>query len=227
MNSQDNSQDNSRAKYVAYYRVSTQRQGHSGLGLAAQRESVLNYIHPDSICEEFREIETGTNKKRRPQLEEALKVCQQQDAILIVAKLDRLSRNVSFLSSLMDSKVKFKAVDMPDANELTIHIMAAMAQHEAKVISGRVKEALKHSKKRLGNPQNLTNKDRAKGVEVRLHNARSNPNNVRAKAYLQALDASKHTLKDMAQLLNRGGFKTSRGKQFSPVQVSRLLKKLA
>ena len=101
-------------KYVAYYRVSTKKQGESQLGLKAQKHAVERFISPDLIDAEFTEIETGTNKRYRPILNEAIELCAKTGATLIIAKLDRLARNVSFVSSLMDSKVKFKAVDMPE-----------------------------------------------------------------------------------------------------------------
>ena len=164
-------------KYIAYYRVSTARQGESQLGLLAQKHAVENFISPDLIDKEFTEIETGTNKKYRPILNEAIELCAKTGATLIIAKLDRLARNVSFVSSLMDSKVKFKAVDMPEANELTIHIMSAIAQHEAKVISKRIKEGLAQSKKKKGNPQNLTAEAMAKGLASIKHKAKNNPHN--------------------------------------------------
>ena len=135
-------------KYIAYYRVSTQKQGISGLGLKAQKEAVENYIAPDMIYKSFTEIETGTSKRNRPILAQAIALCRELDATLIIAKLDRLARNVAFVSSLMDSKVKFKAVDMPEANELTIHILSAVAKHEAKLISTLIKDALAKSEKK-------------------------------------------------------------------------------
>ena len=213
-------------KYVAYYRVSTARQGESQLGLKAQRHSVENFISPDLIFQEFTEIETGTSKKYRPILNEAIELCRKHDATLIIAKLDRLARNVSFVSSLMDSKVKFKAVDMPEATELSIHIMSAIAQHEAKVISKRVKEGLAQSTKKLGNPQNLTDEAKAKGLESIRHKAKHNPHNQRALAFVSSLDYSNLKLREIATLLNSNGFKTSTGKDFSTTQVIRVLSKL-
>ena len=213
-------------KYIAYYRVSTPKQGESQLGLLAQKHAVETFISPDLIDKEFTEIETGTNKKYRPILNEAIELCSKTGATLIIAKLDRLARNVSFVSSLMDSKVKFKAVDMPEANELTIHIMSAIAQHEAKVISKRVKEGLAQSKKKLGNPQNLTNEAKAKGLESIKHKAKHNPHNKRALAFVSGLTDRDLKLREIADLLNSNGFKTSTGKDFGTTQVIRVLAKL-
>lgn len=140
-------------KYVSYIRVSTARQGASGLGLDAQQEAVTRFLNGGSweLVAEFKEIETGKGSDalvKRPQLRAALDACRKQGATLVIAKLDRLARNVHFVSGLMESKVKFVACDMPDANELTIHMMAAFAEHEAKRISQRTKEALAVAKTR-------------------------------------------------------------------------------
>ena len=221
-------------KYVAYYRVSTKRQGESQLGLKAQKHAVERFISPEMIDKEFTEIETGTSKKYRPILNEAIELCKNTGATLIIAKLDRLARNVAFVSSLMDSKVKFKAVDMPQANELTIHIMSAIAQHEAKAISKRVKEGLAQSTKKLGTPANLTEEARLRGLESIRHKAKNNPNNKRALAYVKMMKErnelkkrKKLKLKEIAEELNSEGFKTSTGKDFGTTQVIRLLKKIA
>ena len=211
-------------KYVAYYRVSTQRQNESQLGLKAQRKAVEQFINPELIYKEFTEIETGTNKRKRPILSEALELCKELDATLVIAKLDRLSRNVSFVSSLMDSKVKFKAVDMPDANELTITIMSAIAQHEASVISKRIKDALAQSEKKLGTPENLTNEARKKGLEIIHNNRMNNENRVRAIQVVKGLDYKNMKLREIATILNTQKFKTPSGKLFAPTQVSRLIK---
>ena len=134
---------------VAYYRVSTDRQGKSGLGLEAQQSAVQNFAaaHDTSLVREFTEIESG-KKNNRPVLQEALAYCRKNKAQLIIAKLDRLGRNVAFISALMDSGVSFVAVDNPHANELILHIMAAFAQYERKAISTRTKEALQAAKRR-------------------------------------------------------------------------------
>ena len=213
-------------KYVAYYRVSTKRQGESQLGLKAQKHAVERFISPELIDKEFTEVETGTNKRYRPILNEAIDLCAKTGATLIIAKLDRLARNVSFVSSLMDSKVKFKAVDMPDANELTVHIMSAIAQHEAKVISKRVKEGLAQSTKKLGNPQNLTDEAKARGLESIRHKAKHNAHNKRALAFVSSLDYANLKLREIADRLNINGFKTSTGKEFGTTQVIRILAKL-
>jgi DNA invertase Pin-like site-specific DNA recombinase len=115
--------------FVAYYRVSTDRQGQSGLGLDAQRAAVAGFVGARELIAEFTEVESG-RRNDRPQLAAALDLCRRQRAMLVIAKLDRLARNVAFIANLMESGVEFTAVDMPSANKLTLHILAAVAEHE-------------------------------------------------------------------------------------------------
>ena len=142
-------------KFIAYFRVSTDRQGKSGLGLEAQREAVMTYLNGGrwSLVDEFTEVESGKHSDR-PELAKALAACKKRKAKLVIAKLDRLSRNLAFIAALMESGVEFVAVDMPHATKLTIHILAAVAEHEREMISERTKAALAAAKKRgqrLGN----------------------------------------------------------------------------
>lgn len=142
-----------KSKFIAYYRVSTQKQGVSGLGLAAQKETVSRYVPdaPGSLLAEFTEVETGKGSNalaKRPELRKALDECKKRGAVLVIAKLDRLARNVHFISGLMESKVQFVACDLPEANQLTLHIMAAFAEHEARRISERTRDALAAAKAR-------------------------------------------------------------------------------
>lgn len=220
-------------KYIAYYRVSTKKQGDSKLGLYAQQEAVKNFVHPENIYKEFTEIETGTNKRFRPVLSEAIELCKKENATLVIAKLDRLTRNVAFVSALMDSKVKFQAVDNPHATNLTIHILSAVAQDEAERISKRIKEALAIKKKqlalegkKLGTPTNLTNEAKIRGIESIKLKANHNPNNKQALAFVKRVDRKQLKLREIAELLNRNSFRTSKGKLFSTTQVIRLLNKL-
>src|SRR6516164_8225373 len=152
-------------KFVAYFRVSTDRQGKSGLGLEAQRETVMNYLNGGrwTLVGEFTEVESG-KRADRPELEKALAACKKQKAKLVIATLDRLSRNLAFIATLMESGVEFVAVDNPHANKLTVHILAAVAQHEREMIAQRTKAALAAAKKRgqvLGNPKLADVRDRA------------------------------------------------------------------
>src|ERR1700733_2809276 len=139
----------SNGKFVSYLRVSTVRQGISGLGLEAQREAVASYLNGGrwSLVQEVVEVESG-KRNDRPAIAEALRLCRLHRAILIIAKLDHLARNVHFISSLMESGVEFVAVDFPQANRLTVHILAAVAEHEASMISTRTKAALGAAKAR-------------------------------------------------------------------------------
>ena len=148
------------APFVAYYRVSTERQGESGLGLAAQREAVSRFLGAGrgstSLLAEFTEVESGKRHTNRPELLRAIELSRRQKATLVIAKLDRLARNVHFISGLMETGVEFVAADMPQANRLTIHILAAIAEHERDAISQRTKGALQAARKRgtrLGNPR--------------------------------------------------------------------------
>lgn len=161
-------------KGVAYYRVSTERQGESGLGLDAQKEAVHQFIRSKHIelVSEFIEVESG-KKNKRPVLQQTLLYCKQNNATLLIAKLDRLARNVAFISSLMENKIEFVAVDNPDANHLVLHILAAVAQYEREQISRRTKEALKAAKLRgtvLGkNGRALAKLNKKRSLEFAKH----------------------------------------------------------
>ena len=143
------------APVVTYLRVSTDRQGQSGLGLEAQRAAVASYMASRTLVGEFVEVESG-RKDNRPQLAAALALCRQHKARLVIAKLDRLARSVAFISGLMESGVEFVAADMPEANRFMLHVMAAVAEHEREMISQRTRVALAAAKARgtrLGNPR--------------------------------------------------------------------------
>ena len=218
--------------YVAYLRVSTQRQGYSGLGLEAQREIIQNYLGDTKPIFEFTEVESGRKTdKGRPKLKEALSLCRTYGAKLIVAKLDRLARNVSFLSALLESDVEIVFCDFPQANKMVLHILASISQYEAELISSRTKQALAAKKargNRLGNPEHLLDKHIeaiAKSNETNKKKAADNPNNKRAVAMLRVLAEQGKTLTEMAETLNQEGFVTSHGYEFRPSQVYVLLKR--
>ncbi len=139
----EGSNEMSKGKFIAYYRCSTTRQGTSGLGLEAQRDAVRSYLNGGNwtLVDEVTEVESGT-RSDRPKLGEAMRLCRLYGATLIIAKIDRLARNVAFISNLMDAGVDFTAVDFPQANRLTVHILAAMAEFEAEQISKRTRAAL-------------------------------------------------------------------------------------
>ena len=141
-------------KFVAYLRVSTDKQGRSGLGLDAQRQAIADFLAGGKLVAEFVEVESG-KRDERPQLAAALHRAKVTGAKLLIAKLDRLSRNMAFIARLQESGAQFVCADMPEANELTVHLLAAIAQHERKLISERTKAALAAAKRRgtkLGNP---------------------------------------------------------------------------
>ena len=216
--------------YVSYLRVSTQKQGHSGLGLEAQREIIQKHLYDTIPIIEFIEIESG-RKKDRPKLKEALDLCRKTGATLIVAKLDRLARNVSFLSNLLESDVEIIFCDFPQANKMVLHILSAISQYEAELTASRTKSALQAKKARgckLGNPEHLLGKhDQAiqNSIMTCKTKADNNPNNKRAVAMLRTLVKEEHTLKEMADILNREGFVTSKGACFSKATVYKLIKR--
>lgn len=215
-------------QYIAYYRVSTQKQGRSGLGLADQREMVRRFVGPgQALVEEFTEIESG-RKKERPQLQAAIQAAKQHSARLLIAKLDRLSRNASFVMLLRDAEVDFVACDLPDANTLTIGIMASFAQHEAEQISRRTRAALAQKKAlgfTLGKPENLTDSHRRQGVAVIQDNARTHPANRQASELIRLYQRDRLTLRATAERLNQHGFRTRQGRLFRSETVRRILKR--
>ena len=145
--------------YIAYLRQSTQKQEISGLGIEAQREIIRNYLKDRKTVAEYIETESG-KKSDRPKLTEALELCRKTNSVLIVAKLDRLSRNVAFTSKLLESDVEIVFCDFPEANKLVLHIISSIAEYEANLISQRTKQSLKAKKARgmkLGKPENLMN----------------------------------------------------------------------
>jgi DNA invertase Pin-like site-specific DNA recombinase len=211
--------------YVAYYRVSTQKQGISGLGLEAQKAAVAAFAKEASISAEYVEVESG-KKNERVQLAAAIADAKIQGATLLIAKLDRLSRNAGFIFKLKDSGVKFVCADMPDANTLTVGIFAVMAQHERETIAKRTKDALAAKKARgeqLGNAGNFTAEGRAKGQATRQANAQTNKANVQAAELISLYHANRKSLREIAAALNGKGFTTRRGCQFTAAAVQRLL----
>jgi DNA invertase Pin-like site-specific DNA recombinase len=220
-------------KFISYLRVSTARQGVSGLGIEAQRESVLNFLNGGrwTLVQEVVEIESG-KRNDRPAIAEALRLCRLHRATLVIAKLDRLARNVHFISSLMESGVEFIAVDFPQANRLTVHILAAVAEHEAKMISDRTKSALAAAKARgveLGGrrgklermPAMAAKGNKASAVVRRAIAAKRNEDLMPViREVLESGDASP---KQIADALNVRGITAARGGTWSAVQVRRVL----
>lgn len=217
-------------KFVSYLRVSTQRQGKSGLGLEAQRESVSGYLNGGkwTLIAEIVEVESGKNKER-PKLAEALRLCRIHRATLLVAKLDRLARNVAFVAALKESGVKFVAVDMPDVNDMVVHILASVAQGEADAISVRTKAALAAAKARgtvLGGLRWNSDKIASKGQKASIMKRREKAAKFRADI-LPVIEEKQRqgatTLRAIADSLNTDGTPAPRGGEWSPVQVQRIL----
>ena len=219
--------------FIAYYRVSTKKQGDSGLGLEAQKSSVLNYIahNGNKIIGEFTEVESG-KQDNRPELIKAINLTKEKNGTLVIAKLDRLSRNMTFISSLMDAKVKFICADMPEATELTIHIFASLAQWERKRISQRTIEALQAKKIKdpdwkPGTPANLTNEAILKAHKVVSNNARTSQAVRHAFHFIKPLKAIGMSYQSIADSLNKEGYTTRNGKQFHAMQVLNIFKRFS
>jgi len=213
-------------KFIAYYRVSTDRQGRSGLGVEAQREAVTRYLNGGNwqLLDDFVEVESGKRDDNRPQLAAALAACRKHKATLVIAKLDRLARNVAFIANLMDSKVEFVAVDLPTANRLTLHIMAAFAEHEREMISARTKAALAVRKAqgvKMGNRTNLA-EAQAKGTATVKRDADAFAANV-----LPVIERIKATgttsYNAIAKALNERGVRTAKGRTWAAATVRNIV----
>lgn len=230
------SEENQEKIYVAYLRRSKKEQS-STLGIEAQQEDLSHYVRSAGgrIINTYVEIESGTRKKieKRVVLQQAITECLEKNAILIIAKLDRLARDVEFISNLMNSQVKFIACDMPRANEFTVHIMAAVAEQEAKRISERTKSALSELKKRgvkLGFYAHKTRKGcpfdddaRNKAYCAVREKAAYNPNNMRGKSYAKALFDTGHSVNEIAKLMSQQGYASPQNKVVRPSTVYRWL----
>jgi DNA invertase Pin-like site-specific DNA recombinase len=206
--------------YIAYYRVSTDRQGASGLGLDAQRAAVARHIAPAVLLAEYTEIESGKKHTNRPQLLAALQECRRRKATLVIAKLDRLGRNVAFISALMESGAEFVCCDNPHANRLMLHMLAAFAEHEREQISQRTKAALAAAKARgvkLGNPRPLEALGKARAVHIARRPAPEVLN------IMRSLEGQGMSYRAIARELNRLNIKTGRGFQWYDVTVKAAL----
>jgi len=214
-------------KFIAYYRVSTQKQGKSGLGLEAQKVEVEKYISgKGDLIETYIEIESGKNDKRI-ELNKALVECKKQNATLVVAKLDRLSRNVSFLFALKDSGASFVCCEQPLLNTLSLAVLAGLAQEERERISSRIKAALAAKKARgykLGSPQNLPKDAHIKSCNVRKEIARNAVENRRAYELIKALKENGTTLRGIARRLNESGFNGTHGGSYSANSVKVIIR---
>lgn len=229
-------------KLIAYYRVSTQKQGKSGLGLEGQQAAFAEYVRQAGGIQigEYIEVETGTRKRHRPQLQKAISHAKCCGATLVIAKLDRLARNVHFVSGIMESGIEFVACDNPHANRLTIHILAAVAEDEAVRISERTKAALAAAKRR-GQKLGSARPGHWDGNEDRRKAGAHKGGKAAAIAHKQAADAvyeylmplvtemqgGGKSLQAIADELNQQGHTTRTGKPWNRMQVSRVLKRTA
>jgi DNA invertase Pin-like site-specific DNA recombinase len=210
-------------QYVSYLRVSTQRQGHSGLGIEAQRTAVQHYLAQNGgvLLQEFVEVESGSSKTR-PLLVKSISLCRSSKAVLLIAKLDRLARNVAFVSSLMESGVEFVAADAPYANRLMIHILAAFAEHERTLISERTKAALAAARDRgvllgvNGRRLAMLHKQEAALFAETLRDQIDD-----------ARRAGAATLQQLCTRLNTAGARTRQGASWRPSTIQRVVGRLS
>jgi DNA invertase Pin-like site-specific DNA recombinase len=211
-------------KFVAYFRVSTTKQGINGLGMDAQRDAVMNFLNGGKwkLVAEFAEVESG-KRKDRPELVKAIALCRKEQATLVIAKLDRLARNAAFLLNLRDSGVDFIAVDMPHADKFTVGIMALVAEKERDVISQRTRDGLAAAKRRgtkLGNPRPAKAVKRA----VAANQQRADTYAASLATVIQEIqNAHVTSLRGIAKCLNARGFKTPNGKAFAAQSVKNIL----
>jgi len=216
-------------KFVSYLRVSTQRQGRSGLGLEAQRQAVATYLNGGRwmLVEEVVEVESG-KRNDRPALAKALALCRIHRATLLVAKLDRLARNVAFISALMESGVEFSAADFPQANRLTVHVLAAVAEHEATMISERTRAALAAAKargKKLGGLRWQVGTVARQGAVASsmVRRARAADRKADLLPVIRSIrESGASSLRQIAATLNRQGVPAMRGGLWTAGQVRRV-----
>jgi DNA invertase Pin-like site-specific DNA recombinase len=229
-------------KYVAYYRVSTERQGKSGLGLEGQQAAFQQYLAQTGGRQigEYVEIETGTSKRHRPQLQRAIAHARCSGAVLVIAKLDRLARNVHYVTAVMESGIEFVACDNPHANRLTLHILAAVAEDEAVRISERTKAALAAAKRRgtkLGSARpghwagredrRLVGAHQGGKAAAVVHKEQADAVYEHIAPLVAEMRANGQALQEIADELNRLGHSTRRGKAWNRMQVLRVLRRQA
>jgi DNA invertase Pin-like site-specific DNA recombinase len=216
-------------EFVAYFRVSTARQGASGLGIEAQKAAVENYVSSKngSVIAEFTETESGKNSDR-PQLALALIEAKKTGATLLIAKLDRLARNVAFIANLLEGEVEVTAADMPEANRFLLHVMAAVAEHEGKAISERTKAALQAAKARgvkLGwsMPSRRAEQQQASQKGVTIRKAKADNFAAQVLPLIYEIQSETPSLRGIARELNSRNVKTFRGGKWQAITVRNIL----
>jgi DNA invertase Pin-like site-specific DNA recombinase len=221
------------ANHVAYIRVSTKKQQKSGLGLEAQKAIIEHYAKQEQsqIIKFYIETESGKEIENRPQLQEAINFCKTQKAVLVVAKLDRLSRDVEHIFTIKKQLGDyFKSCDLPSTDSLTLSIFAGLAQREREIISIRTKLALQQKKKqgvKLGNPQNLTQEARQKGAEANKTKAQATKSNKIALTIIESMRKEGSSYQAIADQLNQIGLSTARGKKYQRSTIKSIYDKFS
>jgi DNA invertase Pin-like site-specific DNA recombinase len=214
--------------YVIYYRVSTKKQGESGLGLEAQKSYVQHFVETKAIIKEYKEVATAKymDCNNRPQLCDAIQFCNENGYTLVVAKIDRLSRTTEHALDIYNRlEGRLFSCDIPQMDKFTLTLFMAIADRERDLISLRTKQALAEKKKRgaiLGTPSNLTNRAREKAWAANKKKAATNKANIQAKEMIRLYKGNGLTLQAIANHLNEQGYRTSRGNEFQPTTVKRL-----
>lgn len=213
-------------KYIAYIRVSTERQGKSGLGLEAQKNAIQAFLKDASPLETYTDIESG-KQARRPELLQAIKACKKRRATLLVAKLDRLSRDVAFIFTLQKEGIKFTCADFPHFNTLTLGIFASLAQYEREIISKRTRDALQAKKaqgKKLGNPRLKSTKKAMERASRKAKKAKARKDNKEALAFIKEKYGHRVSVNYsvISRALTRKGILAPRGGNYSPQATRRL-----
>jgi len=214
-------------KFVAYYRVSTDRQGQSGLGLDAQRDAVARHIGQSELVAEFTEVESG-RKNDRVQLAHALSLAKRTKSVLVIAKLDRLARNVHFISGLLESNVPFVCADMPEADRTFLQMMAVFAEWEARKISERTKSALAQVKAQ-GRTLGCPTPEIGSAIGVKVIKAKADAYAERIGPVVRDIikRSGASTLRDIAGVLTARNIETPRGScVWHASQVANLLKRI-
>jgi len=218
------------SKFIAYYRVSTAKQGKSGLGIEAQQNTTASYLAgvKGDLVESYTDIESGS-KDNRPELQKALRKCRLTGATLLIAKLDRLSRNRRFLMDLQDSSINFICCDMPEANNFTVGLLACLADYERELISERTKAALKAAKARgvqLGNPNLVLVRNTSTTAANEARSSKAKDRNAELREIIKEIKEHAGTslsLREVAEKLNEAGYTTTRGCAFHATSVSRVM----